>query len=124
MFKDKVELKDFAKMDPEYQDLLKRVLTIQSDYEIGGPHLYADTMLPTAPTKIDQLVVARTAAEEIDHYRKIARLAGDIGLDVSFVLSWGSARCDPIFSVPKIHRTRPLEWRCLHRGRRIGSPKG
>ncbi len=88
MFKDKVELKDFEKMDPEYQDLLKRVLTIQSDCEIGGPHLYVDTMLPTAPTKIDQLVVARTAAEEIDHYRKIARLAGDIGLDVSFVLSW------------------------------------
>jgi len=87
MFTDKVELKDFEKMDPEYQDLLKRILTIQSDCEIGGPHLYVDTILPTAPTKVDQLVVARTAAEEIDHYRKIARLAGDIGVDVSFVLS-------------------------------------
>jgi len=98
MFKDKVELKDFEKMDPEYQDLLKRVLTIQSDCEIGGPHLYVDTMLPTAPTKIDQLVVARTAAEEIDHYRKIARLAGDIGLDVSFVLSWpNQKRCVEAF---------------------------
>jgi ring-1,2-phenylacetyl-CoA epoxidase subunit PaaA len=87
MFKDKVELKDFDKMDPEYQDLLKRVLAIQADCEIGGPHLYVDNMLPTAPTKIDQLIVARTAAEEIDHYRKIARLAGDIGADVSYVLS-------------------------------------
>jgi len=87
MFTDKVELKDFEKMDPEYQDLLKRVLTIQADCEIGGPHLYVDTMLPTAPTKVDQLVVARTAAEEIDHFRKIARIAGDIGTDVSFVLS-------------------------------------
>ena len=28
MFTDKVELKDFEKMDPEYQDLLKRVLAI------------------------------------------------------------------------------------------------
>ena len=46
-----------------------------------------DTMLPTAPTKLDQLIVARTAAEEIDHYRKMARVAGDIGVDVSFVLS-------------------------------------
>ena len=27
-------------------------------------------------------------AEEVDHYRKIARLAGDIGEDVSYVLSW------------------------------------
>jgi ring-1,2-phenylacetyl-CoA epoxidase subunit PaaA len=45
-------------------------------------------MLPSAPTKIDQLVVARTAAEEMDHFRKIARVAGDAGVDVSYVLSW------------------------------------
>ncbi len=88
MFKDKIELKDFEKMDAEYQDLLRRVLAIQADCEIGGPHLYVEKMLPTAPTKIDQLIVARTAAEEVDHYRKIARLAGEIGADVSYVLSW------------------------------------
>lgn len=88
MFTDKVELKDFEKMDPEYQDLLKRVLAIQCDCEIGGPHLYLDDILPNAPTKLDRLVVARTAAEEVDHYRKMARLAGDIGEDVSYVLSW------------------------------------
>jgi ring-1,2-phenylacetyl-CoA epoxidase subunit PaaA len=45
-------------------------------------------MLPSAPSKVDQLVVARTAAEEMDHYRKIARVAGDMGVDVSYVLSW------------------------------------
>lgn len=88
MFTDKVELKDFPKMDPEYQDLLKRVLAIQADCEIGGPHLYVDDMLPGAPTKLDQLIVARTAGEEIDHYRKVARIAGDIGEDVSYVLGW------------------------------------
>jgi len=88
MFKDKIELKDFEKTDPEYQDLLKRVLAIQADCEIGGPNLYVKDMLPSAPTKVDQLVVARTAAEEIDHYRKMARLAGDLGVDVSYVLSW------------------------------------
>jgi ring-1,2-phenylacetyl-CoA epoxidase subunit PaaA len=87
MFTDKVELKDFEKMDPEYQELLKRVLEIQCDCEIGGPHLYVEDMLPNAPSKLDRLVVARTAAEEMDHYRKMARLAGDIGEDVSHVLS-------------------------------------
>ena len=87
MFTDKIELKDFDKMDPEYKELLGRVLTIQADCEIGGPHLYVDKMLPAAPTKLDQLIVARTAAEEIDHFRKVARVAGDIGVDVSFVLS-------------------------------------
>jgi ring-1,2-phenylacetyl-CoA epoxidase subunit PaaA len=87
MFSDKVELKDFEKQDPEYQDLLRRVLAIQADCEIGGPNLYVKDILPTAPTKLDQLIVARTAAEEMDHFRKMARLAGDIGVDVSYTLS-------------------------------------
>lgn len=87
MFNDKLELKDIEKMDPEYRELLGRVLTIQADCEIGGPHLYVEHILPTAPTKIDQLIVARTAAEEIDHYRKMARLAGEIGVDTTHVLS-------------------------------------
>ncbi len=88
MFTDKIDLKDFEKQDPEYQDLLKRVLAIQADCEIGGPNLYVKNMLPSAPNKLDQLIVARTAAEEMDHFRKMARLAGDIGVDVSYCLSW------------------------------------
>ena len=88
MFEDKVELKDLEKMDPEYQDLLRRVLAIQADCEIGGPHLYVEHILPTAPRKIDQLIVARTAAEEVDHFRKMARRAGEIGVDASYLLSW------------------------------------
>ena len=83
MFRDKIELKDLDKMDAEYRELLGRVVTIQADCEIGGPHLYVKDILPSAPTKVDQLMVARTAAEEMDHYRKIARVGGDMGVDVS-----------------------------------------
>jgi ring-1,2-phenylacetyl-CoA epoxidase subunit PaaA len=88
MFSDAVEQNHIDKMDPEYRELLGRVLTIQADCEIGGPHLYVKDIFPSAPGKLEQLLVARTAAEEMDHYRKIARVAGDIGVDVSFVLSW------------------------------------
>jgi len=86
-FTDKIESADVAKMPAEYQELLKRVLAIQADCEIGGPHLYVRSILPAAPTKVDQLIVARTAAEEADHYRKVARLSGEIGADVSHLLS-------------------------------------
>ncbi len=88
MFREPVERNDVDKMDPEYRELLTRVLTIQADCEIGGPHLYVGDILPSAPSKIERLIVARTAAEEIDHFRKMARVAGDIGVDVSFVLTW------------------------------------
>lgn len=85
-FTDKIETKDVEKMDEEYQHLLKRVLAIQADCEIGGPHLYVEDILLKAPTATQQLIVARTAAEEIDHYRKMAKLAADLGVDVSYVL--------------------------------------
>jgi ring-1,2-phenylacetyl-CoA epoxidase subunit PaaA len=87
VFSEVVEHKDLPRQDPEYVDLLRRVLAIQADCEIGGPHLYVDAMLPSAPSQIDQLVVARTAAEEIDHFRKFARVAGDIGVDTAYLLS-------------------------------------
>lgn len=86
-FDETVELENFDKQHPEYQDLLRRVLAIQADCEIGGPHLYVEAMMPMAPTTIDKLLVARTTAEEIDHFRKISRLAGDIGVDTAYILS-------------------------------------
>jgi ring-1,2-phenylacetyl-CoA epoxidase subunit PaaA len=89
MFTGRVELKDIqqGRADPEFVSLLQRVLAIQADCEIGGPHLYVDSMLPDAPARIDQLVVARTASEEIDHFRKFARLCGDVGVDTAYILS-------------------------------------
>jgi ring-1,2-phenylacetyl-CoA epoxidase subunit PaaA len=86
-FTDKIGTKDVEKMDQEYQHLLKRVLAIQADCEIGGPHLYVADILLNAPNATEQLIVARTAAEEIDHYRKMAKLAADLGVDVSYVLT-------------------------------------
>src|SRR5438046_7697046 len=86
-FTDKLEASDVPKMEAESRDLLKRVLAIQAVCESGRPHRYVRTSLPTAPSKVDQLIVARTAAEEADHYRKVARLAGEVGLDLSYILS-------------------------------------
>lgn len=90
MFTDKIENTDFEKMDDEYQHLLKRVLAIQADCEIGGPHLYVKDILLNAPTPTEKLIVARTAAEEIDHYRKISKIAAGVGVDTSYVLQWSN----------------------------------
>ena len=85
-FNDKVAPKDFVKMPPEYKDLLIRLLTIQADCEIGGPHIYVDHWTLRAPTVDDQWRVARIASEEIDHCRKILRLLNLIDVDRSDIL--------------------------------------
>lgn len=85
-FTDRIGPRDFAKMPAEYRDLLTRLLTIQADCEIGGPHIYVDHWTLRAPTVDDQWRVARIAAEEIDHCRKMLRLLGLIGIDRSDIL--------------------------------------
>ena len=85
-FNDKVSPKDFGKMPPEYKDLLIRLLTIQADCEIGGPHIYVDHWTLRAPTVDDQWRVARIASEEIDHCRKMLRLLNLVDVDRSDIL--------------------------------------
>lgn len=79
-FTDRVSTADeFARMPEEYQELLVRLLRIQADCEIGGPHLYTSNWILTAPTADDQWRMSRIAAEEIDHFRKMNRLLNLVG---------------------------------------------
>ena len=81
MFTDRIERKDFDKMPKEYRELLVRVLIVQTDSELGGPDLYLETWLRNAPTVQDQLLLAKTAYEEIDHHRRFGKILRELGVD-------------------------------------------
>ena len=83
MFTDKIEREDFDKMPQEFKDLLIRVLTVQTDSELGGPDLYLDSWVRLAPTVEDQMLLAKTAYEEIDHHRRFAKILQDLGVDAA-----------------------------------------
>jgi ring-1,2-phenylacetyl-CoA epoxidase subunit PaaA len=93
-FTDKIEAADVPKMPEEYQALLKRVLRIQADCEIGGPHLYVSQWLLAAPSADDQWMLAKVAGEEIDHFRKINRLLNELGDDASELMYVEKSRRD------------------------------
>src|SRR5207253_68607 len=63
-FTDRIQSADVAKMPDEYQDLLVRLLTIQADCEIGGPHVYGPRWFLNAPTAEDVSRVTHVLAEE------------------------------------------------------------
>ncbi len=86
-FTDRVKPAEVQKMPKEFQDLLTRLLTIQADCEIGGPHIYVDHWTLRAPTVDDQWRVARIASEEIDHCRKFLRLLDLVGIDRSDIIT-------------------------------------
>ena len=83
MFTDKIEREDFDKMPKEYKDLLIRVLLVQTDSELGGPDLYLENWVREAPTLEEQLLLVKTAYEEIDHHRRFAKVLQDLGIDTT-----------------------------------------
>ena len=90
-FTDRVTATDVAKLPDEYQDLLVRLLTIQADCEIGGPNVYGRQWFLSAPTADDMFRVTHIVAEEIDHYRHMAHLLRDLGVDRSDLLTRANA---------------------------------
>lgn len=86
IFNDRVTAKEFQKMPEEYRDLLVRLLTIQADCEIGGPHVYGPRWFLDAPTADDMFRVTHILAEEIDHFRLINRMLRELGIDRSDLL--------------------------------------
>ncbi len=85
-FTDRVTAAEVAKMPDEYRDLLVRLLTIQADCEIGGPHVYGPQWLLNAPTADDMFRLTHIIAEELDHFRGMYRLLNDLGVDRSDLL--------------------------------------
>ena len=85
-FTDRVEAPEVAKLPPEYQDLLVRVLTIQADCEIGGPHVYGPRWFLDAPSADDMFRVTHILAEEVDHFRGFNGLLKELGTDRSDLL--------------------------------------
>jgi len=85
-FTDRVTATDFAKMPDEYRDLLVRLLTIQADCEIGGPHVYGERWFLNAPTADDMFRLTHIIAEELDHFRGFYGLLKELGVDRSDLL--------------------------------------
>ncbi|NIO06434.1 MAG: ring oxydation complex/ phenylacetic acid degradation [Deltaproteobacteria bacterium] len=81
MFREQISSADFHHMPREYQELLTRVLMIQADCEIGGPHVYGSRWLLDAPTADDMHCLSRIIGDEIDHFRKINALLREISKD-------------------------------------------
>jgi ring-1,2-phenylacetyl-CoA epoxidase subunit PaaA len=73
-------------MPDEYRDLLVRLLTIQADCEIGGPHVYGPQWFLNAPSADDMFRLTHIIAEELDHFRGMFRLLNDLGVDRSDLL--------------------------------------
>lgn len=85
-FSDRVELTDLQKMPSEYKETLIHQLAANGEGELTAGDTYIDSFYPLAPDADERYICAQFATEEVDHYRRFAKLLREIGIDLSDVL--------------------------------------
>jgi ring-1,2-phenylacetyl-CoA epoxidase subunit PaaA len=91
MFSDRVEVDDIQKMPAEYKEVLIHQLAANGEGELSAGDTYIDSFLPLAPDADERYTCARFAAEEIDHFRRFARLLAGLGVDVGYMIRQAKA---------------------------------
>ncbi len=81
-----VELTDVAKLSPDYLDTLVHQLAANGEGELSAGDTYVDSFYPLSPTADERYKCMQFAMEEIDHYRRFARLLAALGKDVGYMV--------------------------------------
>src|SRR5580704_4209637 len=108
MFNDRVELKDLSKMPDEYREVLQHQLSANGEGELSAGDCYIDSFYPLAPDADERYICAKFASEEVDHYRRFARLLSEMGVDLAFVLN--QAKADRQFFAADCMTTKFETW--------------
>jgi ring-1,2-phenylacetyl-CoA epoxidase subunit PaaA len=86
MFNDRVELEDLQKLPDEYREVLVHQLSANGEGELSAGDCYIDSFYPLSPDADERFLCAKFAMEELDHYRRFARLLMDMGIDLGYVV--------------------------------------
>jgi ring-1,2-phenylacetyl-CoA epoxidase subunit PaaA len=77
---------EFARMPEEYRKLVVHQMMAHTEGELSGADDYLELFYPMTDDPYEKKICCERGAEEIDHYRKGARVLSDIGHDASFMM--------------------------------------
>jgi ring-1,2-phenylacetyl-CoA epoxidase subunit PaaA len=75
-----------AQMPREYQDLVVHQMMVHTEGELSGADDYIDLFYPMTKSAAEKKICCERGGEEMDHYRKGAKILADIGHDTSFMI--------------------------------------
>ena len=91
MFNDRVELADLEKLPAEYKEILVHQLAANGEGELSAGDTYIGSFYPLAPDADERYICTQFAMEEVDHYRRFARLLLEVGVDVGYMVHQAKA---------------------------------
>lgn len=85
-FADKVELADLDKLPEEYKDILCHQMLANGEGELSAGDTYVNSFYPIAPNADERYKCLEFGMEEVDHYRRFARLLEQLGVETSYMV--------------------------------------
>lgn len=76
-------------MPSEYQDLVKRQLMAHAEGELSGADDYVKLFYFLTDDPDEKKICCQLAVDELEHYKRAAKILLDIGIDTSFMISQG-----------------------------------
>jgi len=86
VFTEKVDQAGLEDMPEEYREILVHQMLANGEGELSAGDTYIDSFYPLAPDATERYKCCQFAMEEIDHYRRFARLLKEIGVDTSHMV--------------------------------------
>ena len=80
------DAEQFSRMPEEYRDLVVHQMMAHTEGELSGADDYLELFYPMTSDPYEKQVCFERGAEEIDHFRKGAKVLADIGKDASFMM--------------------------------------
>jgi ring-1,2-phenylacetyl-CoA epoxidase subunit PaaA len=77
---------EFARMPEEYQGLVIHQMMAHTEGELSGADDYLELFYPMTSDPYEKKVCCERGGEEVDHFRKGAKVLADVGQDASFMI--------------------------------------
>jgi ring-1,2-phenylacetyl-CoA epoxidase subunit PaaA len=85
-FTEQIEIADLDKLPDEYRDILCHQMLANGEGELSAGDTYVNAFYPLAPNADERYKCLEFGMEEVDHYRRFARLLDQLGVDTSHMV--------------------------------------
>ncbi|WP_406504501.1 Phenylacetic acid catabolic protein [Streptomyces sp. NBC_00212] len=87
VYSENVSLESVAELPEEYREVLTHQMLANGEGELSAGDTYVDSFYPLAPNADERYMCLKFGMEEVDHFRRFAKLLTPLGIDTSHMVN-------------------------------------
>ncbi|MET7796748.1 Phenylacetic acid catabolic protein [Streptomyces decoyicus] len=87
IFSESVELENVGELPEEYREVLTHQMLANGEGELSAGDTYVNSFYPLAPNADERYMCLKFGMEEVDHFRRFAKLLTPLGVDTSHMVN-------------------------------------